>query len=115
MIITNSNSFQLKSVMDLFETKLIKRGVPLKALDWKSPEELPSGVVKQTAQILQGIPSEKAKEISKTIKDLGLKVQPRVEGDSVRVYAKQIDDLQSVIRVIQAKDFGVALQVENYR
>ena len=59
--------------------------------------------------------SEKAKEITKTIKDLGLKVQPRIEGDAVRVVAKQIDDLQAVIQTLKAKDFGVPIQAENYR
>lgn len=113
--LTADNTFQLKSIADLLETKLAKRGVSLKVFSWKEPEQLPAGSVKQIALLQQGISAEKAKEISKTIKDLGLKVQPRIEGDSVRVSAKQIDDLQSVVQAIKARDFGVALQVENYR
>lgn len=113
--LTADNSMQLKSVLDLLETKLVKRGVPLKAFSWKEPEQLPSGSVKQQAVLQQGLSSEKAKDISKAIKEMGLKVQPRIEGDSLRVSGKQIDDLQSVIRAVQARDFGVALQVENYR
>lgn len=113
--LTADNTLQLKSVLDLLETKLVKRGVSLKAFSWDEPQQLPAGSVKQTALLQQGLSGEKAKEISRAIKELGLKVQPRIEGDSVRVSAKQIDDLQSVIQAIQAKDFGVALQVENYR
>lgn len=109
------NSMQLKSVVDLLETKLVKRGVSLRAFSWKEMEQLPSGSVKQQALLQQGLSSEKAKDISKAIKEMGLKVQPRIEGDSLRVSGKQIDDLQSVIQAVQARDFGVALQVENYR
>lgn len=109
------HTMQLKSVADLLETKLAKRGVPLKAFVWKEPEQLPSGGIKRQAALQQGIPSEKAKEIVKAIKELGLKVQPRIEGDAVRVAAGKIDDLQTVIQAIQAKDFGIPLQAENYR
>lgn len=106
---------QMKSVIDLFETKLVKRGVSLKSLQWEEPKELPSGGVKQEAKLQQGISSEKAKEIVKAIKDLGLKIQPRIDGDKVRVSGRQLDDLQVVIRSVKEKDFGVPLQVENYR
>lgn len=113
--LTADHSMQLKSVVDLLETKMAKRGVPLKAFAWKEPEELPSGGVKQQATLQQGIPSEKAKEIVKAVKGFGLKVEARIEGDSVRVSARQIDDLQTVIQSIQGKDFGVPIQAENYR
>ena len=106
---------QLRSVVDILQTKLGKRGVSLRALEWKEPEVLPSGGAKQQALIQQGLSSEKAKEIVKSIKGLGLKVEPKVEGDSVRVYARQIDDLQGLIQLLRDKDFGVALQFENYR
>ena len=113
--LTADHHAQLASVMDVVETKLAKRGVSLKAFAWKDPEQLPSGGVKQQAVVQQGISSERAREIVRCIKDLGLKVQPRIEGDAVRVSAKQIDELQVVIHAIKAKDFGVAIQVENYR
>ncbi len=113
--LTADHSMQLKSVIDVLETKMAKRSVPLRAFAWKEPENLPSGSIKQQATLQQGIPSEKAKEIVKTVKDLGLKVQPRIEGDSVRVSGRQLDDLQSVIQALKAKDFGVPLQMENYR
>ncbi|MBI3615684.1 MAG: YajQ family cyclic di-GMP-binding protein [Candidatus Omnitrophica bacterium] len=109
------HSMQLKSVADVLETKLVKRGVSLKAFVWKDPEALPSGGVKRQATLQQGLASEKAKEIVRAIKDLGLKIQPRIEGDAVRVMGDKIDDLQTVIQVFKGKDFGVSLQVENYR
>ena len=113
--LTADHSMQMKSVIDVLETKMVKRGVPLNAFAWKDPEELPSGGIKQQATLQQGLSSEKAKEIVKTIKDLGLKVQPRIEADSVRVAARQIDDLQAVVQTLQGKNFGVPVQFENYR
>ena len=106
---------QLASVIDVLETKLVKRGVSVKALAWQEPEQLPSGGMKRAAKLQQGIPSEKAKEITKLIKDLGLKIQPRIDGDSVRITGKQIDDLQAAIQALKARDFGLPIQVENYR
>ena len=113
--LTADHQAQLQSVVDVVESKLAKRGVPLKALSWGPPEQRPSGSMKRQATVQQGFSSEKAKEVTKLIKELGLKVQPRIEGDTVRVTGKQIDDLQAVIQALKAKDFGVPLQVENYR
>ena len=106
---------QLKSVTELVEAKLAKRGVSLKAFVWKAPERLPSGGMKQQASLQQGLSSEQTKEIVKAVKDLGLKVQPRIDGDAVRISGKQLDDLQTVIQTLKGKDFGVPIQVENYR
>jgi len=113
--VTADHDAQLRGVIDVVETKLSKRGVSVKAFDWKAPESLPSGGMKQQAGLVQGIPSEKMREMVKLIKDLGLKVQPRIDGDTVRVSGKQLDDLQAVIQAVKAKDFGLSLQVENYR
>ena len=113
--VTADHQAQLRSVVDVIETKLAKRGVPVKAFAWKDPEQLPSGHMKQQAELQQGLSTDKAREITKVIKDLGLKVQPRIDGDSVRVSGKQIDDLQAVIQALKAKDFGVPIQAENYR
>ena len=99
----------------IFSSLLIKRGVSLRAFDWQPPEELPGGGAKQQALLQQGLSGERAKEVVKAIKGLGLKVEPRIEGDSIRVSARQIDDLQAVVQALQAKDFGVPLQTENYR
>ena len=113
--LTADHSVQLHSVVDLLQNKLVRRGISLKAFDWKEPEQLPSGGAKQQAVLQQGLSSEKARELSKAVKGLGIKVEARIEGDSVRVSAKQIDDLQATMQALQAKDFGVPLQFENYR
>lgn len=106
---------QLRSVAEVVEAKLAKRGVPLKAFVWQAPEALPSGTMKQQATLQQGLSSEQAKAVTKAIKELGLKVQPRIDGDAVRVAGKQLDELQAVIQALRAKDFGAPLQFENYR
>jgi len=113
--LTADHAVQLKSVVEVVEAKLAKRGVSLKAFVWKEPEQLPSGSMKQQASVQQGLSSEKAREIVQAIKALGLKVQSRIEGETVRVVGKQIDDLQAVIRALKAKEFGVPIQVTNYR
>lgn len=109
------DTLQMKSVVDVLQGKLVKRGVSLKAFDWKEPEILPAGGAKQEALLQQGLSSEKAKELAKAVKGSGLKVEARIEGDAVRVSAKQIDDLQAVLQAIRQKEFGVPLQFENYR
>ena len=113
--LTADHHAQLRSVLDVVETKLAKRGVSVKALAWKPPEQLPSGSMKQQAALQEGLSAEKAKEVTKLIKDLGLKVQPRIDGDAVRVTGRQLDDLQAVIQALNGKDFGLPIQVENYR
>ena len=113
--IAGDHQAQLNGVLDIIETKLAKRAVPINAFAWREPEALPSGGMKRQAELRQGLSSEKAKEIIKVIKALGLKVQSRIEGDTVRTAGRQIDDLQAVIQALQAKDFGVPIQVENYR
>lgn len=113
--VSGDHQAQLRGVVDVVEGKLAKRGVSLKAFVWGPAEQLPGGGMKQSARLQQGLSSEQAKEITKTVKGLGLKIQPRIEGDRVRVSGKQLDDLQAVIQALKAKDFGAPLQVENYR
>ena len=106
---------QLNSVIDMVETKLVKRGVSVRAFAWQPPEQVPSGHVKRQATLQQGLSTEIAREIVKFIKGMGLKVQARIDGDAVRVSGKQIDDLQAVIQAVTHNDFGVPIQAENYR
>lgn len=113
--LTADHEAQLHSVTEVVEGKLAKRGVSLKAFVWKDPEPLPSGGMKRQASLQQGLSSEQTKAIAAFIKQLGLKVQPRIEGDTVRVAAKQIDDLQASIQALKGTDFGVPMQVDNYR
>ena len=113
--LTADHLTQLKSVTDLLQDKLGRRGVSIRSFLWKEPEQLPAGGAKQQAELQQGISSDKARDIVKAVKGLGLKVDAKIEGDSVRVYAKQIDDLQAVMQGLKDKDLGLPLQFENYR
>ena len=104
-----------KAALDVFKDKLVKRGVSLKALDAGEPKQ--SGkTYKIDCRIVQGINQEKAKAISKTIRDRGPKgVQAQIQGDQLRVSGKKKDDLQAVIALLKGEDFGIALQFTNYR
>jgi len=110
-----NDAAQLRSVADVLTGKLAKRSVPVKSLDWQPTEQIPSGGMKQQATLQQGLSSDHCREVTKLIKGLGLKVQARIDGDAVRVSGRQIDELQTVIQALRAKDFGVPIQVENYR
>ena len=105
----------MKSVVDVLETKLIKRKVSLKALDYGKVEAAGGNTVRQTIQLQQGIPQEKGKEIVKVIKGMKIKVQGQVMDDQVRVSGKNRDDLQTVIAELKEKDFGIAMSFTNYR
>jgi len=106
---------KLRNMNDILQQKLVRRGVPLKALSYGTPEPAAGGTVKQRAQIQQGIPQEKAKEIVKFIKDSKVKVQASIQGDMVRVSGRDRDTLQTVIASLKAKDFGINMQFTNYR
>jgi uncharacterized protein YajQ (UPF0234 family) len=93
----------------------VKRGVSLKAFEFGALEPALSGTVRQVAKIQSGLASEKAKEISKAIKESKLKVQAHIQGEQVRVLSKSKDDLQSAIAFLRGKDFGIDLQFTNYR
>jgi uncharacterized protein YajQ (UPF0234 family) len=115
LVLNSDDEGKLKSVKDILETRLVKRGVAIKSLDYQNVEPAAMGTVRQIAKIQQGIASEKAKEIVKTIKDRKLKVQASIQADQVRVSGRAKDDLQEVMAVLRAGDFGVPLQFTNYR
>ncbi|MCE5312288.1 MAG: YajQ family cyclic di-GMP-binding protein [Nitrospiraceae bacterium] len=106
---------KLKSVVDIFESKMIKRGIALKALTYGKIEQAAGSTVRQVVTLQQGIPQDKAKEIVKRIKDTKIKVASEIQKDQVRVKAKKIDDLQTVISMLKEIDFGIHLQFTNYR
>lgn len=106
---------KLKSVVDVLQNKFVKRGVSLKALDFQKIEPAEKGTVRQMVKIKQGIPTDKAKEIVKTIKDSKLKVTPSIQGDQLRVASKSKDELQATISLLRSRDFGIPLQFTNYR
>lgn len=113
--IVSDDEYKLKSVIDILQSKFIKRKVPLKALDYGKIEDAASGTVKQTVTLQQGIPTEKGREIVKIIKNSKLKVQAEIQKDQLRVRAKKIDDLQSVIALLKEKDLGIHVEFVNYR
>ncbi len=115
LTLTADHEAQLRGVLEVLESKLARRGVAVNAVAWQSPEALPSGGMKRLGQLQQGLSPDHARAISRTIKDMDVKVQARIEGDTVRVTARQIDDLQTVVAALKAKDFGISLQVENFR
>jgi uncharacterized protein YajQ (UPF0234 family) len=115
LTLTSDDEGKLKSVKDILETRLVKRGVAVKSLDYQKVEPAAMGTVRQLVKIQQGIASEKAKEIVKAIKDRKLKVQAAIQGDQVRVSGRAKDDLQEVMALLRAGDFGVPLQFTNYR
>lgn len=115
LTLTSDDEHKLKSVVDILETRIVKRGIAVKSLDYQKVEPAANATVRQTAKIQQGISSDKAKEIVKAIKDRKLKVQASIQADQVRVSGKSKDDLQGVMALLRGQDFGVPLQFTNYR
>jgi uncharacterized protein YajQ (UPF0234 family) len=115
IVLTSDDEGKLRSVKDIVETKLVKRKVSLKALDYGKIEQSAGATVRQHAKIVQGIEMEKAKAIVKTIKDAKLKVQASIQSDQVRVVGRSKDDLQRAMALVRENDFGIPLQFTNYR
>src|SRR5215813_6455740 len=115
LVLSAEDETKLRNMNDILQQKLVRRGVPLKALSYQHVEPAAGGTVRQRAQIQQGIPQEKAKDIVKLIKDSKAKVQASIQGDLVRVSGRDRDTLQEVIAALKAKDFGINMQFTNYR
>src|SRR5215510_35826 len=115
LVITSADEMKLKAVVDILQSKLHKRGVPLKALTYGTVEPAAGSTFRQKIGLQQGIPIDKAKELVRLIKDTKLKVQASIQEDQVRVSGKNKDDLQKVIVLCREKDLGIALQFTNYR
>jgi uncharacterized protein YajQ (UPF0234 family) len=115
MVLSSADEYKLKAVTDILQSKLIKRGVPIKALNYGVVEPAAGSSVRQKVTMQQGIPIEKAREIVKAIKDSKKKVQASIQGDTVRVSGKDRDALQEVIALLRAHDFGIDMQFTNYR
>lgn len=109
------DEFKLKSVNDVFQQKLVKRGVPLKGLTCGVIESAAGSTAKQRITMQQGIPIEKAREIVKLIKNTKKKVNASIQGDLVRVSGKDRDTLQEIIALLRQQDFGIDMQFTNYR
>ena len=111
----SSTEDRLKAAVDVVKDKMVRRQVSLKALHEGPVLPAAKGTFRQALNISRGISDEKAREINKAIKGIGLKVQTQVQGDQIRVTAKAKDDLQQVIANLKERDFGIPLQFTNYR
>lgn len=115
IVLVSDDEGKLVSVKDVLESKLVKRKVALKALDYQKLEQASGGTVRQHIKIVQGIEVEKAKAIVKAIKDAKVKVQASIQSDQVRVTGRSKDDLQKAMAIVREGDYGIPLQFTNYR
>jgi len=115
VVLHSIDEYKLKAVNEIFQQKLVKRGVPLKGLTYGAIEPAAGGTAKQRITMQQGIPIEKAREIVKLIKNSKKKVQASIQGDLVRVSGKDRDALQEIIALLRQQDFGIDTQFTNYR
>jgi uncharacterized protein YajQ (UPF0234 family) len=111
----SSNEYKLEAVKEILGQKLVKRGVSLKNLTYEKVEPATGQSVRQKIKLQQGIPSEKAKEIVRIVKDSKKKLQASIQGDTVRISGKDRDDLQAIIATLRGRDLGVELTFTNYR
>jgi cyclic-di-GMP-binding protein len=111
----SADEFHLQSMLEVLETRLVRREVPLKAISWGMVTDGPKGTVKREASILQGIDTDKGREITKFVKKLDKKVNVTVQKDQVRVSSKSKDSLQTIMKAVKEHDFGLPLQFTNYR
>ncbi len=115
IVILADDDGKLRNIIEILQTKFAKRGVSLKSLDYGKVEDASGSMKRQVLKIRQGIPSDKAKEINKIIKEMKVKVQPQIQDDQIRVTGKKIDDLQAVIQDLKGRDFDINLQYINMR
>ena len=113
--IVTEDDTRMRNIVDILQSKFIKRGVSIKNLEYGKVESAAGGMVRQSIRIKQGIEADVAKKITKDIKESKLKVQTQLQDDQVRVSGKKIDDLQAVIALLKSKDYGVELQFSNFR
>ena len=109
------DDFKLRAVRDILNNKLVKRGVSIKLVTYKEPQHVFGGCFQQVGDLAAGIPQDKAKELVKIIKGLGLKVQAQIEGEKIRVFSPKKDELQIVIAHLRKLDYPIALTFCNYR
>jgi uncharacterized protein YajQ (UPF0234 family) len=113
--INTASETSLQAVRDIIESKMIRRSLSLKILDYGNEEQASSGRIRQVVKLKQGIPDDLAKQITKRIRDEFKKVTPQIQGDAIRVQAKNRDDLQTVIQALKSEEYPAALQFVNYR
>ena len=116
IVLSTADDFKLKAIWEVVQSKMVRRGVPLKNLKLGAIEPAAMGTVRQKVALQQGIPTEAAREIVKFLKDRKLKkVQVAIQGDQVRVSSPSRDELQGVIGLLRQQDFGMELKFGNFR
>ncbi len=115
LVISTDTEMSLRAVRDILESKLLRRNLSLKILDYQKEEDAAGGRVRQVAKLREGLSDEFAKELSKRIRAEFKKVTPQIQGDLVRVSGKNRDDLQAVIQLLKQEEFATPLQFVNYR
>lgn len=115
LVLISDDDFKLEQLKDVLISKLVKRDVPIKNLDYGKVESASGGTVRQRAKLVQGIDKENAKKINTIIKNSGLKVKSQIQDDQIRVTAKSRDDLQAIISAVRAADLPIDVQFLNYR
>ena len=109
------DDYKLKAVVDVLQSKFLKRNISIKALQYGKVEPASGGMVRQIISVQQGISKEKARDIITAIKESKLKVQAQIQDDQVRVIGKNRDDLQAAIQLLKGKDMDVEMQFTNFR
>ncbi len=109
------NEYKLKAITEILSQRLAGRKVPMKGLSFKAPEHALGGTIRQEVLLQQGIPQDQAKEIVKILKSSGLKVQPAIQGDQIRVRGKSKDSLQSAMNLLRDSELDFDMQFTNYR
>ncbi|MCX6372979.1 MAG: YajQ family cyclic di-GMP-binding protein [Actinobacteria bacterium] len=115
LVLVSDDDGKLKQVVDVLEEKLVRRKVPLKALQYGKIEEALGGTVRQRVPIAQGIPDDKIKAMNKLLRQRFKKVKSQIQGDTLRVFSVSKDELQDAMAALREEDWGVPLQFVNYR
>ena len=113
--VVSDDELKMKNVMDIIQSKAVKRGIEIKAFDFGKPEPASHDTVRQTIAVKSGIPKDKSKPLMEAIKNLKLKVNAQYQDEQIRVSGKSRDDLQKVIAQLKAMDYELPLQFVNYR
>jgi len=113
--IVSDDDYKVKAVVDVLQSKMVRRSIPLKALDYGKIEPAAGGLSKQTITVQQGIDTDKARHLVKLIKDSKLKVQAQIQADQVRVSGKKKDDLQAVMQLLRSQELDFPTQFVNFR
>ncbi|MFD2333273.1 YajQ family cyclic di-GMP-binding protein [Cohnella sp. GCM10020058] len=115
LTVASDDEYRLKSVIDILQSKLIKRGVPIRNLDYGKIEPASGSTVRQNIKLKQGVDQENAKKINILIRDSKIKVKSQIQGDQLRVTGKSKDDLQAIMSLLKGAELPLELQFTNYR